>query len=215
MKALQRVLMSSALLLLVGNAHALDGKKIFMEGGAQPGAMPCVACHGADGSGMAAAGFPRLAGLPAAYVRKQLEDFKSGSRSNPVMRPLAIALTPAEVDALSQAIAAMPAPAPAALHRSEMPTTAAQQLAWQGAWERQIPACVSCHGPAGSGIGDAFPPLAGQPAAYLAAQLSAWQNGTRRNDANDLMGHIAKSLTAEEVQGVAQYFASLNVEAKP
>jgi cytochrome c553 len=156
-----------------------------------------------------------LAGLPAAYVRKQLEDFKSGSRSNPVMRPLAIALTQAELDALSQAIAAMPAPAPAALHRSEMPTTAAQQLAWQGAWERQIPACVSCHGPAGSGIGDAFPPLAGQPAAYLAAQLSAWQNGTRRNDANDLMGHIAKSLTAEEVQGVAQYFASLNVEVKP
>jgi len=45
--------------------------------------------------------------------------------------------------------------------------------------------------------------------------LSAWQNGTRRNDANDLMGHIAKSLTAEEVQGVAQYFASLNVEVKP
>jgi cytochrome c553 len=40
------------------NAQALDGKKIFMEGGAQPGAMPCVACHGADGSGMAAAGFP-------------------------------------------------------------------------------------------------------------------------------------------------------------
>ena len=68
MKALQRVLISSALLLLMDNAQALDGKKIFMEGGAQPGAMPCVACHGADGSGMAAAGFPRLAGLPAGYA---------------------------------------------------------------------------------------------------------------------------------------------------
>ncbi|WP_348749646.1 c-type cytochrome [Pseudomonas rhodesiae] len=215
MKALQRTLMSSALLLVLGNAHALDGKKVFMEGGAQAGAMPCVACHGADGSGMAAAGFPRLAGLPAAYIRKQLDDFKSGSRSNPVMGPLALALTQAEADALSQAIAAMPAPAAAVLHRSEMPTNAAQQLALQGAWERQIPACVSCHGPAGSGIGDVFPPLAGQSATYLAAQLTAWQNGTRRNDANDLMGHIAKSLTAEEVQGVAQYFASLDLEAKP
>lgn len=213
--SLERVLMGSALLLLLGNAHALDGKKIFTEGGSQPGAMPCVACHGADGLGLAAAGFPRLAGLSAEYVRKQLADFSSGARSNPVMQPLAKALTEAEVVAVSQAVAAVPHPAPATLHRSEMPTSAAQKLALQGAWERQIPACVSCHGPAGVGVGAAFPPLAGQPAAYLAAQLAAWRNGTRHNDPNDLMGHIAKSLTPEEVQGVAQYFASLSPEAKP
>lgn len=215
MMSLERVLMGGALLLLLGNANALDGKKIFTEGGSQPGAMPCVACHGADGLGLAAAGFPRLAGLPAAYVRKQLTDFSSGARSNPVMQPLAKALTEAEIAAVSQAVAAMPFPAPATVPRSEMPGNAAQKLALQGAWERQIPACVSCHGPAGVGVGDAFPALAGQPAAYLAAQLTAWQNGTRRNDPNDLMGHIAKSLTPEEVQGVAHYFASLPVEAKP
>ncbi|WNJ82761.1 c-type cytochrome [Pseudomonas canadensis] len=215
MMSLERVLMGSALMLLLGNAHALEGRKIFAEGGSQPGAMPCVACHGADGAGMAAAGFPRLAGLPAPYVRKQLEDFKGGSRSNPVMQPVANALTDAEIEAVSQALAAMPGPVPQAVYRGDMPLNAAQKLAQQGAWERQIPACASCHGPAGTGVGDAFPPLAGQPAAYLAAQLMAWQNGTRHNDPNDLMGHIAKSLTAEEVQGVAQYFASLKREAKP
>ncbi|ETK14240.1 putative cytochrome C [Pseudomonas sp. FH1] len=213
--SLERVLMGSALMLLLGNAHALEGRKIFAEGGSQPGAMPCIACHGADGAGMAAAGFPRLAGLPATYVRKQLEDFKSGSRTNPVMQPLANALTDAEIEAVSQVLAAMPAPVPQVVYRSEMPINAAQKLAQQGAWERQIPACASCHGPAGTGVGDAFPPLAGQPAAYLEAQLTAWQSGTRHNDPNDLMGHIAKSLTAEEVQGVAQYFASLKLEAKP
>lgn len=215
MMSLERVLMGSALMLLLGNAHALEGRKIFAEGGSQPGAMPCIACHGADGAGMAAAGFPRLAGLPATYVRKQLEDFKSGSRTNPVMQPLANALTDAEIGAVSQVLAAMPAPVPQVVYRSEMPINAAQKLAQQGAWERQIPACASCHGPAGTGVGDAFPPLAGQPAAYLEAQLTAWQSGTRHNDPNDLMGHIAKSLTAEEVQGVAQYFASLKLEAKP
>ena len=215
MMSLERVLMGSALMLLLGNAHALEGRKIFAEGGSQPGAMPCVACHGADGAGMAAAGFPRLAGLPAPYVRKQLEDFKGGSRSNPVMQPVANALTDAEIEAVSQALAAMPGPVPQAVYRGDMPLNAAQKLAQQGAWERQIPACASCHGPAGTGVGDAFPPLAGQPAAYLAAQLMAWQNGTRHNDPNDLMGHIAKSLTAEEVQGVAQYFAGLKREAKP
>ena len=215
MMSLERVLVGSALMLLLGNACALDGKKIFTEGGSQPGAMPCVACHGADGGGLAAAGFPRLAGLPAPYLRKQLEDFKHGSRANPVMQPLATALTDAEIDAVSQALAAMPGAVPQMLHRSEMPVGAAQKLAQQGAWQRQIPACTSCHGPAGTGVGDAFPPLAGQPAAYLAAQLTAWQNGTRHNDPNDLMGHIAKALTSEEVQGVAQYFAALKLEAKP
>lgn len=215
MMSLERMLMGSALLLMLGNAHALEGNKIFTEGGSQPGAMPCVACHGADGLGMAAAGFPRLAGLPAAYLRKQLEDFKRASRSHPVMQPVAKALTDAEIDAVSQALAAMPAPAPTLAHRSEMPSNPAQKLALQGAWERQIPACVSCHGPAGSGVGDAFPPLAGQPAAYLKAQLLAWQGGTRHNDPNDLMGHIAKSLTADEVQSVAEYFAGLSPEVKP
>lgn len=215
MMSLERMLMGSALLLMLGNAHALEGNKIFTEGGSQPGAMPCVACHGADGLGMAAAGFPRLARLPAAYLRKQLEDFKRASRSHPVMEPVAKALTDAEIDAVSQALAAMPAPAPTSAQRSEMPSNSAQKLALQGAWERQIPACVSCHGPAGSGVGDAFPPLAGQPAAYLKAQLLAWQGGTRHNDPNDLMGHIAKSLTADEVQSVAEYFAALSPEVKP
>ncbi|WP_106803783.1 c-type cytochrome [Pseudomonas sp. S5D5] len=215
MMSLERMLMGSALLLMLGNAHALEGNKIFTEGGSQPGAMPCVACHGADGLGMAAAGFPRLAGLPAAYLRKQLEDFKRASRSHPVMQPVAKALTDAEIDAVSQALAAMPAPAPTSAQRSEMPSNPTQKLALQGAWERQIPACVSCHGPAGSGVGDAFPPLAGQPAAYLKAQLLAWQGGTRHNDPNDLMGHIAKSLTADEVQSVAEYFAGLSPEVKP
>ncbi|NWD91873.1 c-type cytochrome, partial [Pseudomonas sp. K5002] len=176
--------MGSALLLMLGNAHALEGKNVYMQGGSQPGAAPCVACHGADGLGLAAAGFPRLAGLSAGYLRKQLQDFKSGARNSPVMQPLANALTEEEVSAVTRQLAAMPAPAPVPVHRSEMPTDAAQKIALQGAWERQIPACVSCHGPAGVGVGDGFPPLAGQSAAYLAAQLNAWRSGTRHNDPN-------------------------------
>ncbi|QLG96442.1 c-type cytochrome [Pseudomonas yamanorum] len=208
--------MGSALLLILGSAHAQEVRNVFTQGGSQPGAAPCVACHGADGLGLAAAGFPRLAGLPAGYLRKQLEDFKSGARSSPVMQPLASALTEEEVGTVTQALATMPAPAVATLHRSVMPVNAAQKIALQGAWDRQIPACVSCHGPAGVGVGEAFPPLAGQSAAYLVAQLNAWQSGARHNDPNDLMGHIAKSLTAEEVQGVATYFSSLSgQEAKP
>jgi len=118
MMHLERVLLGGTLLLLLGNAHALDGKKIFTEGGSQPGAMPCVACHGPDGLGLSAAGFPRLAGLPAEYVRKQLADFSSGARNNPVMQPLAKALTEAQMAAVSEAVSTMPFPARAPQHRA-------------------------------------------------------------------------------------------------
>ena len=77
------------------------------------------------------------------------------------------------------------------------------------AWERNIPECVACHGPAGMGVGASFPPLAGQSAQYLGAQLNAWRQGTRKNDPNDLMGHIARAMSDDEVQAVAGYFADL------
>lgn len=207
---LDRILMGGLLLAALNTAHAADGQKIFTQGGAQPGAMACVACHGADGMGLAAAGFPRLAGLPAAYLSKQLQDFKNGTRTNPVMEPLAKALTNEEIAAVTTTIAAMPAPQTPLVNRSTTPKTPAEKLALQGAWDRQIPACTSCHGPGGVGVGSAFPPLANQPASYLVAQLNGWRDGTRRNDPNDLMGHVAKSMTAEEIKAVADYFASLD-----
>ncbi len=58
-------------------------------------------------------------------------------------------------------------------------------------------------------MGEAFPPLQGQGEMYLSNQLRAWQLGTRRNDPNDLMGHIAKSLSEEEIRSVSQFFATL------
>lgn len=218
-----RILLSSLMLFLVAHAHAADGQKVFTQGGAQPGATACLACHGGDGLGLAAAGFPRLAGLSAGYLRKQLEDFRSGARSNPVMQPLAKALSEEEISAVSQTLAAMPAPTVAPVTRSAEAQGVGARLALRGAWERQVPECVTCHGPGGVGVGDAFPPLAGQPAAYLAGQLNAWRDGTRRNDPNDLMGHIAKALTPEEIVAVADYFAkpqsplakTANQEPKP
>ncbi|EPL15985.1 cytochrome c family protein [Pseudomonas sp. CF161] len=166
--------------------------------------------------GLAAAGFPRLAGLPAGYLSKQLEDFRSGSRTSPVMQPLAKALAEDEIRAVTQTLAAMPAPATPAISRSATPNSLGERLALRGAWDRQVPECVTCHGPGGVGVGQTFPPLAGQSAAYLSAQLNAWRDGTRRNDPDDLMGHIAKSLSAEEVTAVADYFSKVNSqESRP
>ena len=209
MTPLNRTLLSGFMLLALSNANAEEPANIYMQGGSQPGAAPCVACHGADAMGLAAAGFPRLAGISADYLSKQLHDFQSGKRISPVMQPLAKALTEADIKSVTTAIAATPAPEVPAINRSVSPKGVGETLALRGAWDRQIPECVSCHGPGGVGVGSAFPPLANQSEMYLIAQLNAWRDGTRRNDPNDLMGHIAKALSEDEIKAVAQYFASV------
>ena len=54
-------------------------------------AKTCAACHGADGNSVNPM-WPKLAGQHAAYLVKQLKDFKSGARKDPVMSPMAMPL---------------------------------------------------------------------------------------------------------------------------
>lgn len=214
MITLDRILISSLFLFSLPIAHADQGQNVFTQGGANPTAMACQGCHGPDGLGMAAAGFPRLAGLPVGYLSKQLRDFRDGTRKNPIMEPLAKALGDEEIAAVSKTLAAMPAPAAPTTRRQQMASNPAEQLALYGDWSRQIPGCVQCHGPGGAGVGEHFPPLAHQPATYLTAQLNAWRDGSRHNDPNQLMVGVAKAMTDEEVKSIAEYFAA-GQEAKP
>jgi cytochrome c553 len=150
---------------------APEGEAIMQKGGANPAALPCITCHAPDGKGMAAAGFPRLAGLPAAFIAKQLKDFKQGLRQNPLMQPIAAALTDEEVSAIANAYAARPRVNVQAQPAGVPPEGSGAWIALRGAWERNIPECTLCHGPAGVGVDQAFPPLAGQGALYLENQL--------------------------------------------
>jgi thiosulfate dehydrogenase len=169
-------------------------------------AASCAACHGQAGEGNAAAGFPRLQGLSAAYQIRQLDAFADGTRQSAVMAPLARSLAARERTQLADYYAALVAkprqPGEASAGRDD-------RLALRGRWSEEIPACVQCHGENGSGIGAAFPPLAAQPSAYLAAQLRAWQQGTRRGDPLGLMQRIASRLSAADVSAVADYFAAI------
>ncbi|PAV71250.1 hypothetical protein WR25_26202 [Diploscapter pachys] len=114
--------------------------------------MACLGCHGPDGKGIAAAGFPRLAGLPAGYLSKQLQDFRSGSRKQAVMEPLAKALDDAEIEAISAYLAKLPADPAPDTRRQQIATNPVARLALYGDWSRKIPGCVQCHGPGGSGL---------------------------------------------------------------
>ncbi|WP_371187304.1 cytochrome c [Thalassotalea maritima] len=59
-------------------------------------AAVCAACHGAEGVS-AVPMYPNLAGQKEAYIAKQLKDFKAGTRKDPVMAPMAMPLTDADI----------------------------------------------------------------------------------------------------------------------
>jgi cytochrome c553 len=189
--------------------HALDAAQLAAQGNGK-GAPPCLGCHGIDGGGQAAAGFPRLAGLDASYLRRQLDSFADGTRDNAVMKPVATALTTDERQALAEYYSQLPLPAALATPATPPPAPDSRGavLAARGRWSRQVPACEQCHGPGGVGVGAAFPPLAGQSAAYIAAQLKAWQQGRRHNDPLALMQHISTALDDQDITEVAAWFAA-------
>ncbi|MBN8726286.1 MAG: c-type cytochrome [Xanthomonadales bacterium] len=189
------------------SAAAPDAAAIVREGN-DKGAPPCIACHGAHGEGQVAGGFPRLAGLDAAYMERQMDDFASGSRDNAVMKPIASALSKEERRALARHYSGLAPPAASEPAASDELDPQGESIALRGRWEGQVPACVACHGPSGVGVGSHFPPLAAQPAGYIAAQLHAWKDGQRRNDPMGMMQHVASELDEAEIQAVAGWFAA-------
>lgn len=93
---MKRILLAAITCLPI-YAQADDVAKVIALQGNKYGATACQTCHGADGGGTAAAGFPRLTGLDAGYIEQQLLNFRSGKRSNAIMQPIAEALSKKEV----------------------------------------------------------------------------------------------------------------------
>ena len=182
------------------------GERIATQGN-DKGAIACISCHGANGEGNAAAGFPRLSILDAEHMVKQLQDYKQGSRVSPVMQPFALALDREEMEAVAAYYAAREAGA-AAADTGVDSSPLGERLALRGAWNEDVPACVSCHGPGGKGIAPDFPAIAGQHAGYIKSQILAWKNGTRSNDPNELMKVVAERLSEDQIEAVSAYFAS-------
>ncbi|WP_408585809.1 c-type cytochrome [Paraburkholderia bannensis] len=184
------------------------GRTIATQGTVK-GIPACISCHGANGEGNAAAGFPRLAGLSETYLAAQLAAFADGTRENSIMQPFAKTMALEGREAVAQYFSSLPAPKDIRTHDTAdaATTDTGAWLATRGRWQQDLPACVQCHGPGGAGVGTAFPPLAGQPAAYIEAQLNAWKNGKRAPGPLALMPAIASKLSDTDIQAVAQYYA--------
>lgn len=190
---------------------ALTGNGKLGQGIAQNGLPPtvaaCATCHGARGEGSAA--FPPLAGNGSAYLLAQLQAFADGSRAQPIMGPIAKGLNAQQRADVVAFYAALPHVQRAVTVPPPDPSDAGAWLAQRGRWADGIPACAQCHGPAGLGVGEHFPAIAGLNAAYMKAQVSAWQSKARPPGPLQLMASVAQKLTDQDITAVAAYYARL------
>ena len=169
----------------------------------------CTPCHGNKGEGTADVYFPRLAGKPSGYLYNQLLAFRNGRRKYPPMNYLLEFLPDTYLQAMADYFASehppLPPPAPSEVSREVL--AQGEALATRGDAARSIPACMSCHGPALTGMEPGIPGLLGLRANYVSAQLGAWRYGTRTAKAPDCMQTVAGHLTEADVTAVAAWLA--------
>lgn len=171
----------------------------------------CTACHGVHGEGTPRSGFfPRLAGKPAGYLARQLQDFQDGLRKYAPMQYTVRGLSPAYMREIAEYFSAqqvpyvrspMPAVSPATLARGEA-------LVLRGDPVQKIPACRSCHGAQLTGVQPNIPALIGLPYDYVSSQLGSWRTHTRSTVAPDCMAVIANRLSAADIGAVAAWLAT-------
>lgn len=144
----------------------LISSPVFAAGDANSGqakAAICAACHGADGNSIIPM-WPKLAGQHAAYLERQLGLIKSGDRPVPEMAGIVISLT--EQD-MADVAAYFSSQNTSAGVTDEALLRSGERLYRAGNSETDIPACMSCHGPAGEGNPlSGYPSIAGQHSVY-------------------------------------------------
>ncbi|NYE60975.1 cytochrome c553 [Duganella sp. 1224] len=170
----------------------------------------CLSCHGVKERGDAY--FPRIAGKPAGYLYNQLRHFRDGHRHYPMMTYMVANLSDDYLREIADYFAAQHPPYPPPPPGSGSSASAAQVargdlLVHQGDAARQIPACVSCHGAALTGVEPALPGLLGLPSDYINAQFGNWKNKTRRATAPDCMATIAARLSDSDVAALSAWLS--------
>ncbi len=196
----------------IAAAPAIVAQAAIKPGDAAAGqakAGVCGACHGLDGNSVDAQ-YPKLADQSEQYIVRQLTDFKSATRQNPIMIGMAMPLSTQDMHDIGAYFASQksrPGVADQALVEH------GQKLFRQGDRTRDIPACMACHSIDGSGNpGSMYPHLAGQHAQYVEAALKAWHDGGSwgSDTYSQIMPTIAKKLDAKDIAAVASYIEGLH-----
>lgn len=188
-------------------ADANKGATLYADGDAARGLPACVSCHGAAGNSTIAVN-PKLAGQHENYIYKQLVDFTTPQRSQPVMTTYAKMLSDEDKKNVAAYLSAQVAKPGAAKNKNTIEL--GKKIYRGGIASKQVAACASCHGAAGNGIPVQYPRIAGQHQDYTVAQLAMFRStkaDARKNSAE--MHTIASRMSDDEIAAVADYIAGL------
>jgi cytochrome c553 len=209
MKSMTKFLFAAfASVLMVGSVFASDAApkaaKPDLAKGEAIVAGVCAACHAPDGNSMIPMN-PKLSQQHPEYLVKQLQEFKSGKRANPVMSGFASQLSDQDMRNVAYFLASKTAQPGFA---KEKDTVAIGEKIYRGGIpDRQIAACAGCHSPNGAGMPAQYPRLSGQHADYTVSQLTQFRDGIRKNSVQ--MTQVAAKLNDREIKAVADYIAGL------
>lgn len=199
---LRHIVLYAVLASAMPASGAEDGE---LERGRRLVSASCFLCHGMHGEAASELS-PRLAGQNAAYLSKQLVNFRSGERRSGAMRPMAAGLSDADIRAVALYFSRQRA-------EPHLPVDAdlaarGRTIYQEGGSATEVAACIGCHGERAQGS-ESLPRLAGQFPDYLATQLKQFGSRQRTND-NAVMQTVALRMTADEIAAVAAYLGSLD-----
>jgi cytochrome c553 len=185
-------------------ADPAKGATLYDSGDAARGVPACASCHGAGGNSTIATN-PKLSGQIEAYVHKELVDFTTPNRNQPIMTTYAKALSDDEKRNIAAYLATQKPQQGAA--RNKDTVELGRKIYRGGIADKGVAACASCHGATAAGIPAKYPRLAGQHQDYTVAQLEAFKSGVRNNSVE--MTALSKRLSTEEMKAVADYIAGM------
>jgi len=165
----------------------------------------CDRCHGTATAPAVSPYVPRLGGQSRDYLLRALREYRDDRRQSGFMEPVAVALQEASVADLADYYAALAEPRQP--YEASGDLDLGRALAQRGDPQRDVPACLACHGePKRADV----PRLAGQSAQYLKQQLLLWRAGGRGETAHGrLMAQVAQRLSQAQIDAVTSYFASV------
>jgi len=172
-------------------SFAADGAKLF---------APCAACHGSQGEGNTTLNAPAIAGQDAAYLERQLQNFRHRHRGTHTSDTFGAQMQAAVTALPDDAAVAKVASYVASLPKTVNASPASGNLhngnnLYQGK-------CGACHGVTADGNPALKAPrLTGLDAAYMKRQFAHFRDGVRGTDPQDTPGRqmamMAKTLGTE------------------
>ncbi|NCC26906.1 MAG: c-type cytochrome [Gammaproteobacteria bacterium] len=189
----------------------------------------CAGCHGEYGQGGKDGEYPRLAGLPAAFIARQLELFRGRERENLAMVEHTDhrQMPDSDVRDISAFLAAIELPSRlppvdetaadfnayerlmATKRMVQIPRAEGDTVAGERLYAKE---CASCHGRDGQGRErDAVPMLAGQYTGYLHRQVEKYIDKRRVHDPSDPDAEeLLAAFSAEELRDIFAYISILD-----